>query len=155
MDCFRDVLRELGNDELADHLLLGHTSSSLDHGEHPGSTAQSYSIAFQLLSMVEENAAVQQRRQAEREGTLADVSGLWQQNLKRLYDQGLSDREIAQTLEDVRVEPVLTAHPTEARRRTLLEEQRRIAARVRSSSDHCTSGTGFPWSSVVDGSRPT
>ena len=125
MECFQEVLRELGEEALAEQLPWGDASSSGTKGD-PQLTAQSYSIAFQLLSMVEENAAVQQRRRAERDGTLADVSGLWQQNLARLKACGLSDEEIADTVKDVRVEPVLTAHPTEAKRATVLEHHRRI-----------------------------
>ncbi len=125
MDCFKDVLRELGQRQLADQL---HPSGDATPAENqrPRHTAQGYSIAFQLLSMVEENAAVQQRRRAERDGHLADVSGLWQQNLARLRAQGLSDKQVAEALAEVRVEPVLTAHPTEAKRATVLEHHRRI-----------------------------
>lgn len=126
MDCFREVLRELGEEELAERLPWGEDGSSSETTQDPQHTAQGYSIAFQLLSMVEENAAVQLRRQAERDGTLADLSGLWQQNLKQLKEHGLTDEQIAETLEEVRVEPVLTAHPTEAKRATVLEQHRRI-----------------------------
>jgi phosphoenolpyruvate carboxylase len=126
MTCFREVLRDLGEDDLAEQLPWGEDGAPSGAGADPRRTAQGYSMAFQLLSMVEENAAVQQRRTAERDGTLADISGLWQQNLKRLKERGLSGEQIADTLEDVRVEPVLTAHPTEAKRATVLEHHRRI-----------------------------
>ncbi len=126
MNCFQEVLRELGEEGLAEQLPWGEDASPVGTTEDPQHTAQGYSIAFQLLSMVEENAAVQLRRQSERDGTLANISGLWQQNLKRLKERGLSDEQIAETLEEVRVEPVLTAHPTEAKRATVLEQHRRI-----------------------------
>ena len=126
MTCFREVLRDLGEDDLAEQLPWGEDGAPSGAGADPRRTAQGYSMAFQLLSMVEENAAVQQRRTAERDGTLADISGLWQQNLTRLKERGLSGEQIADTLEDVRVEPVLTAHPTEAKRATVLEHHRRI-----------------------------
>jgi phosphoenolpyruvate carboxylase len=126
MDCFREVLRDLGEEALAEQLPWGDAPSAAGNGADAQHTAQSYSIAFQLLSMVEENAAVQQRRRAEQDGTLAEVPGLWHQNLKRLTEQGLSGEQILDTLKDVRVEPVLTAHPTEAKRATVLEHHRRI-----------------------------
>ncbi|PEN13325.1 phosphoenolpyruvate carboxylase [Longibacter salinarum] len=126
MDCFREVLRELGEEKLAQRLPWSEQGESAGKTSRPRRTAQSYSIAFQLLSMVEENAAVQLRRRLEHEGKLANVSGLWQQNLQRLKERGLSGEEIAEVLEDVRVEPVLTAHPTEAKRATVLEHHRRI-----------------------------
>jgi phosphoenolpyruvate carboxylase len=126
VDCFREVLQELGEQEIAAQLPWSDKASPPRKVERPRRTAQSYSIAFQLLSMVEENAAVQQRRQSERDDTLANISGLWQQNLKRLKERGLSDKQIAESLDDIHVEPVLTAHPTEAKRATVLEHHRRI-----------------------------
>lgn len=127
MDCFREVLRDLGEEAAAEQLPWGATAAAPTSAtEHPRRTAQSYSIAFQLLSMVEENAAVQARRGAEAAGTLAEVSGLWPQTLKRLKADGRSAAQIADTLQAVHVEPVLTAHPTEAKRATVLEHHRRI-----------------------------
>ena len=46
--------------------------------------------------------------------------------MKRLKERGLSEEQIAETLAEVRVEPVLTAHPTEAKRATVPEQHRRI-----------------------------
>jgi len=126
MDCFHEVLEEHGEHMLAEALPWRDGDVSPGRTPHPRRTAQGYSIAFQLLSMVEENAAVQQRRQLERDGRLAEVSGLWQQNLKRLKERGLSGAQIAEVLPEIRVEPVLTAHPTEAKRATVLEHHRRI-----------------------------
>ena len=126
IDCFREVLQEHGDEDLSALLPWSDKTVSLEEISLTRRRAQSYSIAFQLLSMVEENTAVQMRRQIERDGSLAEVSGLWQQNLTRLKERGLSDQQIIETLKDVRVEPVLTAHPTEAKRATVLEHHRRI-----------------------------
>ena len=43
-----------------------------------------------------------------------------------LTDEGVSEVEIARTVEQLSITPVLTAHPTEARRRTLLVALRRV-----------------------------
>ena len=126
MECFREVLLEHGDKELAHQLPWSTKASQIEEARHTRRRAQSYSIAFQLLSMVEENTAVQMRRQIERDGKLEEVSGLWQQNLSRLKARGLSGEQIVQTLKEVHVEPVLTAHPTEAKRATVLEHHRRI-----------------------------
>ena len=71
--------------------------------------------------MVEENASVQMRRV-----NLAEVSGLWQQNLHRLNEFGLAEQRIANNLAKILAEPVLTAHPTAAKRATVLEHHRRL-----------------------------
>lgn len=126
MTCFQEVLEELGEHELAQRLPWRNGALPPDDVHHPRRTAQAYSIAFQLLNMVEENASVQMRRVVEAEGNLVEVSGLWQQNLHRLKELGLTDQQIAENLAKIRVEPVLTAHPTEAKRATVLEHHRRL-----------------------------
>lgn len=126
LGCFHEVLEELGEDVRV-RLPWDTFEQPATPGE--GSAArmvQSHSIAFQLLNMIERNAAVQMRRTLERDGGLEQVSGLWQQNLVRLKELGLSGKEIAEQLAGIRVEPVLTAHPTEAKRATVLEIHRRL-----------------------------
>jgi phosphoenolpyruvate carboxylase len=126
MGCFQEILEELGEQELAQRLPWRNGLHPSDGVHQPHRTAQAYSIAFQLLNMVEENASVQMRRLIEGEGNLVEVSGLWQQNLHHLEELGLTDQQIAENLAKIRVEPVLTAHPTEAKRATVLEHHRRL-----------------------------
>ncbi len=122
--CFRRVLAGLGENAIADHLAPG---EALTSGAVPSERLeQAYSILFQLLNLVEENASVQHRRQLENEGQIDQISGLWPKNLEMLRDLGLTGPQIAAALPAMRVEPVLTAHPTEAKRATVLEHHRRI-----------------------------
>ncbi len=86
---------------------------------------QLYSMIFHLVNMVEINAAVQGRRSKE-DVSLDSVNGLWGINLKELRDAGFSPEEIMETLREVFIEPVLTAHPTEAKRATVLEHHREL-----------------------------
>ncbi len=123
--CFREVLEEVGEEELARSLPWPHPAPATGEDSHRR-TAQAYSISFQLLNKVEENASVQMRRQIESRDGLVEVSGLWDQNLKRLKDLGLSDHDIASSLSKIRIEPVLTAHPTEAKRASVLAHHRRL-----------------------------
>jgi phosphoenolpyruvate carboxylase len=75
--------------------------------------------------MVEVNGAVQNRRAHENKD-LSSVSGLWADNLKKLNSKKIKAEEIADRMCKVRVEPVLTAHPTEAKRHTVLEHHREL-----------------------------
>jgi phosphoenolpyruvate carboxylase len=87
---------------------------------------QGYSMAFHLLNMAEENTAAQQRRVKEATEGVTAETGLWGHVLHHLRERGLEARRIAEVLAQVRVEPVLTAHPTEARRASVLDHQRSL-----------------------------
>jgi len=95
-------------------------------GRLPAQTGLVFSIAFQLLNLVEENAAAQMRALRERELGVAAEPGLWGQALARLRERGFEGAEIAARLHAIQVEPVLTAHPTEAKRLSVLEQHRAI-----------------------------
>ncbi|MBI5155317.1 phosphoenolpyruvate carboxylase [Candidatus Poribacteria bacterium] len=84
------------------------------------------SIAFQLLNLVEENAAVQSRRLREAHDPLNGEPGLWARTLTDLAATGTSQSELASALARVHVEPVMTAHPTEAKRPTVLHIHRSL-----------------------------
>jgi len=121
MECFHEVLTELGESEVAAQLpWIGTGNGCSERFE------QACSIAFQLLNMVEETASTRTRRLREIEHGPADEPGLWAQQFVRLRDAGIDAGEIAASLNEVRIEPVLTAHPTEAKRAAVLEQHRAI-----------------------------
>ena len=45
---------------------------------------------------------------------------------KVLKDLGIKENQIIEVIRDVQVEPVLTAHPTEAKRPVVLEQYRQL-----------------------------
>jgi phosphoenolpyruvate carboxylase len=127
IQCLREVLEENGERDLA--AALPWQAEPAEAPSKPLSAlklTQAYSIAFQLLNIVEENAMVQYRRQLESRDEINQLSGLWSQNLQALHQRGLSGEQVAAALAAVRVEPVLTAHPTEAKRYTVLEQHRAL-----------------------------
>ncbi|MEM6823289.1 MAG: phosphoenolpyruvate carboxylase, partial [Verrucomicrobiota bacterium] len=100
--------------------------SSTFANKFPPRLGQAYAIAFQLLNMVEENVAAQARRQRSMPGAYQAETGLWSYNFKKLKDLGLNQQEITKFLPQVKVAPVLTAHPTEAKRQIILEQHREL-----------------------------
>lgn len=123
---FADVLEGLSE----------HTSAALVRGaaevpaptvppESPERALQLISMALQLLNLVEENADVQARRHAETERQ-ETRAGTWAHTLAALADRGLGEHDIAAMLTEVLVQPVLTAHPTEAKRRSMLAHHREL-----------------------------
>lgn len=127
---FREVLEELGHGELVRtvpwHPEFSPAECRTSDAEPVDRELQVLSIAFQLLNLAEESAAVEARRYGEETHGPLYEPGLWGQQLTALKEQGFSPAEIAEGLADVRVEVVLTAHPTEARRPVVLKQHRAL-----------------------------
>jgi phosphoenolpyruvate carboxylase len=126
MGCFVEVLEQLEHKDLAGTLpWMGKRKlRGVQIFSYRG--VQAYSIAFQLLNMVEENASAQSKRLREDKLGLASDPGSWGRAFQTLRSADITDKQIAKRLARVRVEPVLTAHPTEAKRATVLEIHREI-----------------------------
>jgi len=121
MGCLEEVLRELGENAVADRLpWVGSKEAGCEGFE------QATSIAFQLLNMVEENTAARTRQLREIESGGEAEPGLWQRRLAELSASGMSPSDIAALLPTLCIEPVLTAHPTEAKRAAVLEQHRAL-----------------------------
>jgi phosphoenolpyruvate carboxylase len=93
-------------------------------------TLQVQGIWFQLLSIAEQNAAMRRRRQVEIERGYDQLRGTFAQVVSSAAGSGVQPLEIRELLEVLRIRPVITAHPTEARRVTVLEKHRRIYRRL-------------------------
>ncbi len=90
--------------------------------------ARAFSIYFDVVNLAEKMHRIRRRRDYLREGTvqrssLMDVFG-------RLRRGGLGLDALQGFLSTLLVEPVFTAHPTEATRRAILEKHQRIARRL-------------------------
>lgn len=127
LHAFADVLRDLGHSEIADALpWIGKRFDDPDSPVNPVDLCQATTIAFHLLNIVEENAANQMRRHGERTDGLLAESGLWGWYFRRLSEAGIDPVELRDCLRKTSVEPVLTAHPTESKRITVLEQHREL-----------------------------
>ncbi len=126
LQCFQEVLRDLGDHELADHLPWNHAGIPLENYPNSERALQAFSIFFQLLNMAEENSAAQNRRALEAENGLSHLTGLWGKTLQRFQKLGISETTISSLLPEVVIQAVLTAHPTEAKRKTVLEQHRQL-----------------------------
>ncbi len=136
MGCLREVLVELGEGHLARFVPWTEADArEPEPANYPARLGQVYATAFQLLNLIEENVSAQVRRAREKTAGPASEPGLWGASLVRLRAAGLSPREIAAGLAQVVVEPVLTAHPTEAKRPTALEQHRRLFSLLHARED--------------------
>lgn len=87
---------------------------------------ETYGIWFQLLSIAEQNAMVQQRRQIEKEYSRDRVPGTFAYTFSTAAQCNIPAEQIQDVLNNSFICPVITAHPTEAKRVTVLEVHRRI-----------------------------
>ena len=87
---------------------------------------QAQGMMFQLLSLAEQNGAMRRRRKIETDRGPQHVSGTFFQVVADAAAAGVPAHVVGSQLRRLRVRPVLTAHPTEAKRVTVLERHRRI-----------------------------
>lgn len=125
---YKEMLLELHETELAE--LIQHHGSTSDILEARSVTdeklVQALSINFQLTNLVEENVATQFRRTLENKLDLSSIRGSWAETFKIWKEKGISESEMAELLPTLDIMPVLTAHPTEAKRVSVLELHREI-----------------------------
>jgi phosphoenolpyruvate carboxylase len=86
---------------------------------------RAFSTYFSLVNLAEEAQQYQQRVQQIREGGPLWV-GSFDHTLRQFHDQGINVEQLQALLNKLIYMPVFTAHPTEAKRRTILEALRRI-----------------------------
>jgi phosphoenolpyruvate carboxylase len=87
---------------------------------------QAQGIWFQLLSIAEQNFTMQELRQIETGQGPDRVPGTFAQLIARASQSGIGPDQLQALLDGARIRPVITAHPTEAKRVTVLEVHRRI-----------------------------
>ena len=125
LGCLRDALTSAGETQLLPYMPWSGKEPA--PGEiPPDDLPKLYSIGFQLLNMIEERVAAEIRREREKALGAESIRGLWPQALRDLKAMDLSPEEILAVLSDVHVEPVLTAHPTEAKRESVRARQRAL-----------------------------
>jgi phosphoenolpyruvate carboxylase len=81
---------------------------------------------FQLVNLAEDNERVRRVRRREADNAPAPRQGSLRQAVERLADRGADPAQLTAAFRDAEVRLVLTAHPTEARRRTTIEKLARI-----------------------------
>src|SRR5680860_296393 len=89
-------------------------------------TLQAHGVWFRLLSIAEQNLAMRSLRLTEIERGPEHVPGTFAHVFTEAAKAGMTADEIQTMLASARIRPVITAHPTEAKRITVLEIHRRI-----------------------------
>ncbi|NEU30890.1 phosphoenolpyruvate carboxylase [bacterium LRH843] len=88
---------------------------------------RAFSIYFHLVNIAEQNHRIRRRREYQ----LQDDAGIQpfslESSVSLMKEHHLSVEVIEQVLNDLSIELIITAHPTEATKRTVLETQKRIS----------------------------
>ncbi|RKP48971.1 phosphoenolpyruvate carboxylase [Cohnella endophytica] len=91
---------------------------------------RAFAIYFQLVNIAEQNHRIRRKRDYERSTGEAVQPGSIESVVQDLKVKNLSVEEVRDMLTDISLELVMTAHPTEATRRDVLDIHKRIADEV-------------------------
>ena len=109
---------------------LTETPSLEDNPADAAEAAQLASLAFEILNIVEERVAWRFRAIRRAEHGPETIRGLWPGVIARMKEADLTEDQAIAAFQKVEVEPVLTAHPTEAKRPLVREKHLNIYNRL-------------------------
>ncbi len=110
---------------------------------------RAFSTYFQVVNISERVHRIRRRRDYQRAGTATPQPDGLQDALVNLKAQGVTLDELAEWLPHIDIEPVFTAHPTEAVRRALLEKEQLMVASLVDNLD----GQRTPGEAAADAAR--
>lgn len=140
-----DMLREQGGDGLfervesarqaavarraGDEAAGAELERILGQGDVTGAAelVRAFSTYFRVVNRAEQVHRIRRRRDYDRIPDVAPPGGV-REAIELLAKRGMTASDAIALLESLRIEPVFTAHPTEATRRTILRKEQRIAA---------------------------
>lgn len=128
MSCYKEMLVDLYENDIAGLIQQSNYDDIAQKSKEVSDEKliQALSIYFQLTNLVEENSATQFRRNLENEMDISAIRGSWGETFKIWKEQGISEAEMSEVISTLNVMPVLTAHPTEAKRVSVLELHREL-----------------------------
>lgn len=128
LSCYQDMLIRINEHDTLKLLQLNDFSEKeiKNISVSDEKTIQTLGIYFQLITLVEENSATQYRRQLENQTDVSSIRGSWGETFKLWKDQGVSEDKMLELIASTNVMPVLTAHPTESKRVSIIELHREL-----------------------------
>src|SRR5688500_11691055 len=106
-------------DRLAELLAALPTSEALP-------VARAFAHFLSLANVAEQHHRVRRRRDYQRDPDARPQPGSFDEVMARLREQGIGQEQLFDSIASLQIELVLTAHPTEVVRRTLLQKYTRI-----------------------------
>jgi phosphoenolpyruvate carboxylase len=128
---------------------------------------RAFGVYFQSVNLAERLHRVRRRLHYQRASKAPQPGGV-NATIQALRAEGVGASELLQSLQAMHVEPVFTAHPTEATRRSLLEKEHNVTAALMQSVEQVLSpqelkrlnekvrlSLSSAWQSNETGERPT
>ncbi|RJP72174.1 MAG: phosphoenolpyruvate carboxylase [Comamonadaceae bacterium] len=94
-------------------------------GDRAVSVIRAFTYFSHLANLAEDRHHIRRRAVHERAGDLQE--GSLARTLQKLHKAGIAPAEVVRTLASAHISPVLTAHPTEVQRKSILDAERAIA----------------------------
>lgn len=88
---------------------------------------RAFAVYFHLINIAEQNHRIRRRREYQLQADTSAQPGSIELAVQSLKDNQISSDHIQNVLNKISLELVITAHPTEATKRSILELQKRIA----------------------------
>lgn len=98
--------------------------------EQARAVASAFTLYFDLVNLAEDHHRVHRLRMQERENYPDPVNDSILDAVEKLKRAGVPAEQLQELLNSLKIELVLTAHPTEAKRRTILSKTQRISALI-------------------------
>ncbi len=94
-----------------------------------GELVRAFSTYFQVVNLAEQVHRIRRGRTYLQAGAKPQTGSL-ADTFRRMAESGVGLEDVLELLDEAGLEPVFTAHPTEATRRVVLEKQQRVAERL-------------------------
>ncbi|MBD1373555.1 phosphoenolpyruvate carboxylase [Hazenella sp. IB182357] len=91
---------------------------------------RAFAIYFQLVNIAEQNHRIRRHKQYQFEDDENRLPFSIESAVKKMFDMNMDATQVEQVLKHLSLELIITAHPTEAMRRTILDIHHRIAEDV-------------------------
>ena len=125
---FEEDVRRCSKDRRLKELGIEHLREKIEASDTDGLEllVRAFSIFFDLANLAEDRHRIRILRSRERETEPAPRRESIRAAISQLKTKGVTPEEMKTILESSRIEPVFTAHPTEAKRRAVRQKLRRI-----------------------------
>lgn len=124
---FRNLSKALRDDETTNNFdLLNKEIKKLDSRLRE-KIIRAFSVNLQLYNIAEQNYRIRRRRYYQMQDDTVIQPRSLEEGVNQLFDNNISIEQVESALEKLSLELVITAHPTEATRRTMLRIHQKIA----------------------------